>query len=355
MLINRLLGIFSHNVGIDLGTANTLIYVSGKGIVIREPSAVARHKKTKEILAIGTAAKKMVGRTPQSIESVRPLKDGVIADFDATAAMLSHYVKKVHESGGIFPKIPRPKIVIGIPSGVTEVERRAVADAALSAGAREAHLIEEPMAAALGANLNIEDPVGVLIVDIGGGTTEIAIISLGGVVLGKSIRVAGDEMDEAIVNYVRLKYSLLLGQPTAEAVKMSIGSVGAFNDTKGVKVEKFFTVRGRDLETGLPKSVKLSDTEVREALDPIIREIITSIKDTIEEAPPEIVSDIMEKGITLAGGGALLGGIEKAISDATKMPVAIAEDPLTCVVRGCGKVLDDPALLRRIRITSGLK
>lgn len=349
-MINRILGFFSHDVGIDLGTANTLVHVAGKGIVIREPSVVARHKKTKEILAIGSSAKKMIGRTPNQIEAVRPLKDGVIADFDATAAMLSFYVKKVHESGGVLPKIPRPKIVMGIPSGVTEVERRAVADAAVSAGAREAHLIEEPMAAAIGAELSIDDPSGVFIVDIGGGTTEIAVISLGGVVLGRSIRVAGDEMDEAIINYVRLKYSLLLGQPSAETVKMTAGS--AVEDRQN---EKFQVVRGRDLETGLPKSVRLSSLEIREALWPILQEIITAIKDTVEEAPPEIVSDIMERGITLAGGGSLLGGIDRAIADATKMPVVIADDPLTCVVRGCGRVLEDPLLLRRIRITSGLK
>ena len=347
-MINRILGLFSHDIGIDLGTANTLVYVLGKGIVIREPSVVARHKKTKEILAIGSSAKKMLGRTPAAIEAIRPLKDGVIADFDATAAMLSHYIKKVHESGGIIPKIPRPKIVIGIPSGVTEVERRAVADAAISSGAREAHLIEEPMAAAIGAGLTIDDPSGVFVVDIGGGTTEIAVISLGGVVLGRSVRVAGDEMDEAIISYVRLKYSLLLGQPSAEIVKMSIGS--AVPDK-----EKFHVVRGRDLETGLPKSVKLSSLEIREALWPILQEIITAIKDTVEEAPPEIVSDIMQKGITMAGGSSLLGGIAKAVSDATKMPVVVADDPLTCVVRGCGRVLEDASLLRRIHITSGLK
>ena len=342
-------GMFSHDVGIDLGTANTLVYVSGKGIVIREPSVVARHKKTKEILAIGISAKKMIGRTPTGIEAIRPLKDGVIADFDATAAMLSHYIKKVHESGGIIPKIPKPKVVIGIPSGVTEVEKRAVADAAVSSGARVAHLIEEPMAAAIGAGLLIEDPTGVFIADIGGGTSEIAIISLGGVVLGRSVRIAGDEMDEVIIGYVRLKYSLLLGQPTAEAVKMTIGSAYP------MEKEKFMVVRGRDLETGLPKSIKITSTEIREALSPIVNEIITNIKDIVEEAPPEIVSDIMQKGLTLAGGGALLQGIDKAISESAQMPVTIAEDPLTCVVRGCGKVLENPMLLKRIRIVSGLK
>ena len=345
--LNKLLGFFSHDVGIDLGTANTLVWVRGKGIVIREPSAVARNRKTKEILAIGASARKMLGRTPSTIEALRPLRDGVIADFDATAAMLTHYIKKVHESGGILPKIPRPKIVIGIPSGVTEVERRAVAEAAIMAGAREAHLIEEPMAAAIGANLPVENPEGVFIVDLGGGTAEIAVISLGGIVLGRSIRVAGDEIDEAIINYVRLKYSLLLGQPTAEEVKINIGSV---TDTPN----KFAVVRGRDLETGLPKSVRLTAFEIREALIPIIQEIIKNITETLEETPPELISDIMESGIVMAGGGSLLPGIDKMVSEATKMSVSIAEDPLTCVVRGCGRVLEDSRLLSLIRVSKGL-
>jgi rod shape-determining protein MreB len=350
--IDRFLGLFSHDIGIDLGTANTLVYVKGKGIVIREPSAVARHKKSKEILAIGMSAKKMYGRAPSTIEAIRPLRDGVIADFDATAAMLKHYIRKVHESGTVMPKIPRPRVVIGIPSGVTEVERRAVASATLDAGAREVYLIEEPMAAAIGAKLAVEGPEGNFIVDIGGGTSEIAIISLGGIVIGRSVRVAGDEMDEAIINYVRLKYSLLLGQPTAEAVKMGIGSALSMA-LPGAK-EKFTVVRGRDLETGLPKSVKLTSSEISEALAPIIQEIITNIVDTLEETPPELTSDIMERGITLAGGGSLIGGIDKAISEATKMPVWVADDPLTCVVRGCGVCLENADLLKKIRVTKGL-
>lgn len=346
---------FSHDIGIDLGTANTLVYIKGKGIVIREPSVVARHKKTKEILAIGASAKKMTGRAPAMIDVVRPLKDGVIADFDATAAMLSHYIKKVHESGSTFPQIPRPKVIIGIPSGVTEVERRAVAEAALDAGAREANLIEEPMAAAIGAGLPIDGPEGNFIVDIGGGTSEIAVISLGGIVLGRSIRIAGDEMDEAIINYVRLKYSLLLGQPTAEAVKIGIGAAEIGAVEKNPKKEQRFTVvRGRDLETGLPKSIKLTSEEVQEALSPIVQEIIGNIVDTLEETPPELTSDIMERGIILAGGGSLIAGIDKAVSEAAKMPVWVAEDPLTCVVRGCGFCLEDNGLLKRIRVTKGL-
>lgn len=341
--INSFFGLFSHDVGIDLGTANTLVWVAGKGIVIREPSVVARQKKTKEILAIGSSAKRMVGRTPLNIETIRPLKDGVIADFDAAAAMLSFYIKKVHETASSLPKIPRPRVVIGIPSGVTEVERRAVVDAAVDAGAREANLIEEPTAAAIGAGLDIEGPTGIFIVDIGGGTTEMAIISLGGIVLGRSLRLAGDEMDEAIINYLRLKYSLLLGQPTAEAVKISIGSLATGK-------EKYAVVRGRDLESGLPKSIRLSGSEIREALSPIFQEITTAISDTIEETPPELISDIMEKGIILAGGGALLPGIDQQIAEVTKMPVWIADDPLTCVVRGCGKCLANPWLLKRIRV-----
>jgi rod shape-determining protein MreB len=343
--LGKLFGVFSHDVGIDLGTANTLVWVKEKGIVIREPSVVARHKKTKEILAIGGSAKRMLGRAPAIIETIRPLRNGVIADFDATAAMLSHYIKRVHESDAVIPKIPRPRIVVGIPSGVTEVERRAVADAAVSAGSREAHLIEEPMAAAIGAGLPIEGPEGIFVVDIGGGTTEIAVISLGGIVLGRSIRVAGDEMNEAIVSFVRLKYSLLLGEPTAEEVKINIGT-----STQGGK-EKYFVVRGRDLETGLPKSIKLTSAEVREALAPTVQEIVTSIVSTLEETPPELVSDIMEKGIVMAGGGSLLPGIDTVVSDATKMPVVVADDAITCVVRGCGKVLEDMGLLERIIIT----
>lgn len=354
--IDRLLGVFSHDIGVDLGTANTLVYVRGKGIVIREPSVVARHKKTKEILAIGTSAKKMVGRAPAVIEVIRPLRDGVIADFDATAAMLSYYIKKVHESGNTLPQIPRPRVVIGIPSGVTEVERRAVAEAALDAGAREASLIEEPMAAAIGAKLPVSGPEGNFIVDIGGGTSEIAVISLGGIVLGRSVRTAGDEMDEAIINYVRLKYSLLLGQPTAEAVKMGIGAAEVNSKDKDSKKEfRFTVVRGRDLETGLPKSIKITSEEVREALSPIVQEIIGNVVDTLEEMPPELTSDIMERGIVLAGGGSLINGIDKAISEATKMPVWIAEDPLACVVRGCGICLEDSSLLKKIRVTKGLQ
>lgn len=377
-MLDYLFGLLSYDVGIDLGTANTLVYVKGKGIVIREPSVVARHRKTKQILAIGEEAKKMLGRTPATIEALRPLKDGVIADFDATEAMLRHYILQVHESGKLIPRIPKPRVVVGIPSGVTEVERRAVQEAALSAGARQAFLIEEPMAAAIGANLPIDAAGGVLVVDIGGGTSEMAVISLGGIVLNKSVRLAGDGLDEAIIHYMRLKYNLLLGERTAEEVKMTIGSahanvfystpvsssVNPGDVTKAetpvvVEVKKptvrYMVVRGRDLESGLPKSVKISSDEVREAMMPILREITSAVADLIEETPPELVSDILERGIVMAGGGSLIPGIDKLMSEETRMPVFIAPDPMTAVVRGCGKVLDDAKLLARVRVTGGLR
>lgn len=344
----------SHDVGIDLGTANTLVFVKGQGIIIREPSVIARHKKTKEILAVGEAAKKMEGKTPQTIEAIRPLKDGVIADFDATAAMLAHFIKEVHEVPrgakriGL-PKLPRPRVVVGIPSGVTEVERRAVQDAALTSGARQAFLIEEPMAAAVGAGLDVREPGGIFVVDIGGGTTEVAVISLGGIVLNRGLRIAGDEMDEAIISYLRMRYSLLLGARSAEEVKIQIGSAIP------QKSERQHVVRGRDLETGLPKSVKVSSGEVREAIVPVIQQITTRIEDTLEETPPELVADLMERGILLCGGGALIPGIDGLIQEAVKIPVFIAEDPLTAVVRGTGKVLEDARLLSQIRVTGGLR
>ncbi len=348
-MLGNLFGLFSHDLGIDLGTANTLVYVRGKGIVIREPSVVARHKKTKNILAIGSEAKRMLGKTPQTIEAFRPLKDGVIADFDATAAMLKHYITLVHESPrpSLFPKIPRPKVVVGIPSGVTEVERRAVQEAAIMAGARQAWLIEEPMAAAIGAGLPIEESSGSFICDIGGGTSEIAVLSLGGIVVNRSIRIAGDEMDEAIISFVRLKYSLLIGEPTAEEVKIAVGSAYPIE-----KTERQTVVRGRDVETGLPKSVRLNEAEIREALSPVVREIVEAISETIQESPPELVGDIIEHGIVLAGGGSLVRGIDKLIATELKMPVWVTDDPQTAVVRGCGKLLDDPALLKKVKVAA---
>jgi rod shape-determining protein MreB len=352
MIVDNLLGLFSHDVGIDLGTANTMVLVKGKGIIIREPSVVARHKKTGAVLAIGTEAKRMVGKTPGQIEALRPLKDGVIADFDAAEAMLSYYIKKVHEGPGVLPKMPRPLVVIGIPSGVTEVERRAVQEAALAAGARKAHLIEEPMAAALGADLKIEEPEGRMIVDIGGGTAEIAVISLGGIVLNRSLRIAGDELDEAVVSFARLKYGLVIGETTAEQVKIAVGSAYPFE--KGDK-ELQAVVRGRELETGLPRSMKFNSTEIREALAPVIKQIVLGITETLEETPPELVADILKNGIVLAGGTSQLRGLDKLIAEETKMPVWIAEDPMTCVVRGCGIVLESPELLRRVRVVGGLR
>jgi len=348
-MLDLIFSFFSHDIGIDLGTANTLVLVLGKGIVIREPSVIARQKKTKEILAIGSKAKKMIGKVPGMIEVIRPLKDGAIADFDATEAMLTHYIREAHESPGIIPKIPKPRVVVGIPLGVTEVERRAVQDACLSAGARKAYLIEEPMAAAIGIGLPIDQPEGILVVDIGGGTTEIAVISLGGIVIERCLRIAGDEMDEAIISFMRLKYSILLGEATAEEIKIQLGS------TYPQEKEKQMVVRGRDLESGLPKSIKIGTNEVREAIAPVVRQIVEAISEVIEETPPELISDIVARGITLCGGAAQLIGFDKLIAEETKMPVWLADEPMTCVVRGCGKVLEDEGLLKRIRVTGGLR
>lgn len=339
--------LLSHDLGIDLGTANTLVYVKGKGIIIREPSVVARHKKTKQIVAIGREAKKMLGKTPQTIEALRPLRDGVISDFDAAEAMLRHYIQLVHKQPVRpgFPSVPRPRVVVGIPSGVTEVERRAVQEAAIMAGAREVYLIEEPMAAAIGAGLPIEESSGSFICDIGGGTSEIAVMSLGGIVVNRSIRTAGDEMDDAIVSFMRLKYSLLIGEQTAEEIKITIGSAYPV-----AKSDRQTVVRGRDIESGLPKSVRISEAEIREALASVIQEIIEGISETIEETPPELIGAIMEHGIVLAGGGSLIRGIDKLIAQEIKMPVWVTEDPQTAVVRGCGKLLDDDQLLRKVKI-----
>jgi len=349
-MLGSFFSLLSSDIGIDLGTANTFILVKGKGIVVREPSVVARNKKTKEILAIGQKAKKMVGKTPLMIETVKPLQDGVIADFDATVSMLKFFFEQLSSGGQLLNKIIRPRVVIGIPSGVTEVEQKAVQDAALSAGARRAYLIEEPMAAAIGLGLPIDQPQGTLIVDVGGGTTEIALISLGGIVIDRCLRVAGDEMDEALVNFIKLKYSLLLGQASAEEIKIQLGSAQA----PEVK-EKQLVIRGRDLETGLPKSIKISAQEVREAIAPVIHQIIEQIAEVIEEAPPELTTDIVSKGIILCGGCSLLQGLDKLISEETKIPTWTAEEPQTCVVRGCGKLLENKDLLNRFRVIGGLK
>lgn len=342
---------FSHDIGIDLGTVNTLVFVKGKGILIREPSVVTIHKKTRQVLAIGEEAKRMLGRTPQALETIRPLRDGVISDFDITQALLTYFIQKVHQNPSQnfrLSKLAHPRVVVGIPSGVTEVERRAVQDACLQAGARQVYLIEEPMAAAIGANLPVEEPEGVMIVDIGGGTTEIAVISLGGMVTSRSLRVAGDEMDQDIISYLRTRYSLLIGDRTAEEIKIEIGS--AYPDGNLAIV-----VRGRDLSNGLPKSIKISANEIRETLTPTINQIVQATQEVLEETPPELLPDIMERGVTLTGGGALLRGLDKRIAEETKIPVWLTDDPLTTVVRGCGKVLDNLDLLSKVKVTGGLR
>lgn len=333
---------FSKDIGIDLGTANTLVYVKGKGIVINEPSVVAINQKTKQILAIGEEAKRMVGRTPAHIVAHRPLTDGVISDFEITEQMLKYFIEKVSQASLGF--LSRPRVVVGIPSGVTEVEKRAVQDATLNAGARQAFLIEEPMAAAIGARLPVQDPAGSMIVDIGGGTAEIAVISLGGIVISKSIRVAGDEMNENIIQFARDEFNLLLGERTAEDVKIKIGS--AYPIKEKLKSQ----IRGRDLITGLPKEVTVTDDQIRDALARSVRTIVNNVKTAVEETPPELVADIMEKGITLTGGGALLRGLDKLIAEETQMPVTIADDPLTAVVRGTGIVLEDLESLKDVLV-----
>ncbi len=343
-VVDNILGYFSSDLAVDLGTANTLVHVVGKGIVIREPSIVALHKKTRQVIAIGADARKMIGRTPMSIVTVRPLKDGVIYDYDTTLAMLSYFVRKVHEKPGMSISIPRPRIVLGIPSNVTEVERRALYDVAYESGAREAHLIEEPMAAAVGAGVNVLEPTGSMIVDIGGGTSDMAVISIGGIVSGKSLKVGGDTMDADIIRYVRFRYGLALGEKTAEDVKMLLGSAYP------MAVEKQMTVRGRDLEKGLPKQVKLTSNQIREALAPTVKTIVDSIRETLEDAPPELAADVAQKGIILCGGGALLAGLPKMIAAEVKMPVVVASEPLYCVVVGCAKALSSKQLLKRIRL-----
>ena len=329
--LNALLGLFSRDIGIDLGTANTLVHVRDRGIVISEPSVVAIDANTKKVLAVGAEAKRMVGRTPANIIAVRPLRDGVISDFDVTQQMIEYFVRKVHDRIGM---VPRPRMLLGVPSGVTEVEKRAVRDAAMNAGARWACLIEEPMAAAIGAGLPINEPTCSLIVDIGGGTTEVAVISLGGIVISRSIRIGGDEMDVDIVAYARREYNLLLGERTAEDIKVALGSAAPGEwDIQRV------TLRGRDLLTGLPRAVEVGGEQIREAIEPSLQVIVDTIKDTIEETPPELIADIMDQGIVLAGGGALLAGFDRRIAEATQMPVHVANDPLTCVARGTGVVL----------------
>jgi len=335
-------GKLSKDIGIDLGTANTLVYVKGRGIVINEPSVVAINKKTGQVLAIGKEAKKMVGKTPGHIVATRPLVDGVVSDFEVTEQMLKYFIDKVHRDG--FTLFPRPRVIIGIPSDVTEVEKRAVIDATMNAGAREAYLIDEPMAAAIGARLPVQDAAGNMVVDIGGGTTDIAVISLGGVVSSRNLRVAGDEMNEDIIRYCRDEFNLLIGEKTAEDVKIAIGSACP------QKEKMQMPVRGRDLVSGLPKEVMINDEQVREALSRSIRLIVNNIKITIEETPPELLADIMQRGIILAGGGSLIRGLDALVADQTEMPVRMMEDPLTAVVRGCGIVLEDIESLKDILV-----
>lgn len=343
-MLQNFFGKFSKDLGIDLGTANTLVYVADKGIMINEPSVVALNTRTDQIVAVGRAAKEMLGKTPPHIITTKPLVHGIISDFEVTEKMLKFFIDKVHQDG--FTIVPRPRVVIGVPLEITEVERKAVEDAAFSAGARTVYLVEEPMAAAIGARLPIEDAVGTMIVDIGGGTTEIAVISLSGVVTWKSIPVAGEEMNKNIVRYARDIFNLLLGERVAETIKMKIGS--AVELPQPLEME----MRGRDLITGLPKEVMVNDTQIREAIIRSVRTIIEHIKATLEITPPELVADIYERGIVLTGGGALLRGIDKIIAKATEIPVRIADDPLTAVVRGTGILLDNPALLKTIALPS---
>ncbi|MFQ5812552.1 MAG: rod shape-determining protein [Anaerolineae bacterium] len=338
--LNTLLGLFSLDIGIDLGTANTLVNVRGKGIIINEPSWVAIEKKSKKVLAIGSEAKAMVGRTPANIVAIRPMRDGVISEFDVTESMLHYFITKVHDQ--VILPIPRPRVVVGIPNGCTEVEKRAVYDATISAGAREAYLIEEPMAAALGAGLPITEAMGSMIIDIGGGTTEVAVFALGGIVVSRSIRVAGDEMDEDIMQYARQKYNILIGERMAERTKIEIGSAYPLPE------EMTTILRGRNLITGLPQAIEVSSVEIREALSGSLNVIVDTIKSTLDETPPELVADLMEQGIALAGGVGLLRGLAERLTEETKMNVYVAETPMTCVARGAGMVLEDLDRLSKI-------
>ena len=340
-MFNFFWDLFSNDLAIDLGTANTLVHVKGQGIVLREPSVVAINANTKEVMAVGEEAKQMLGRAPGTITAIRPMKDGVIAHFEVTEKMIRTFIHKVHNNR---KTLVRPRVVIAVPSGITQVEKRAVRDSAESAGAREVFLIEEPMAAAIGVDLPVQDPTGNMIVDIGGGTTEVAIISMSGIVYSKSVRIAGDEMDDAIVNYVKKKYNLLVGERTAEEVKIQIGS--AYPLKKNMTME----VKGRDLVAGIPKTLILSDEEVREALADTFCTIVEAVKIALERTPPELAADIVDKGVVVAGGGSLIKGLDILLKEATGLPITLAVDPLSAVALGAGKVLSDPKLLRKVAL-----
>jgi rod shape-determining protein MreB len=335
-LFGYMSGLGGREIAVDLGTANTLVYVRGRGIVLSEPSVVAIDQRSGEVHAVGVEAKRMLGRTPGTISAIRPLKDGVIADFDVTEQMLRHFIQKVHHN-----RFAHPRVVVCVPSGVTGVEKRAVEEATLSAGARQAYLIEEPMAAAIGAGLPVSEPTGNMIVDIGGGTTEVAVISLGGIVVSQSIRVGGDEMDEAIMSHIKKEYKLLIGQQTAEELKLEIGSAWELNEE--VRAE----VRGRDMLSGLPKTIVITSEETRRALDEPVGQILDAIKSTLDKTPPELAADIMDRGIVLAGGGALLSGLDLRLREETLMPVHLAESPLTCVAVGSGRSLEEFEVIHR--------
>ena len=342
---DKFLSLFTHDIGIDLGTSTTLVSVRGQGVVINEPSVVAVNKNTKKVLAVGVDAKRMIGRTPANIVAVKPMADGVISDFDSTEAMIRYFIYKVYEYYPKMFKLTKPRVVIGIPSSITEVEARAVIDAAVSAGARKVYIIEEPMAAAIGSRLPIDDAAGSMIVDIGGGTTDIAVISLGGIVVDNTIRVGGNELDEEILNYIKYKYNLLIGSKMAEDVKIAIGSAVT------MKPEKELDVKGRDMLTGLPRTIKLSSIEVREAMLKVLEKISDAVRGALEKTPPEILADLLERGIVLAGGGALIYGIDRFFEERLKTPVIITEDPIKAVVRGTEVLLEELELLERIQIS----
>jgi rod shape-determining protein MreB len=342
MIFDRLLAQLTRDMGVDLGTANTLVYVRRQGIVLREPSVVAKRLDSGQVLAVGEEAKRMIGRTPGDIVATRPLRDGVIADFDTTASMMTYFIRRA-ANGRMWI---RPRVVVGIPSGCTEVEKRAVIDATLQAGARDAYLIEEPMAAAIGAGLPVSEPIGSMVVDIGGGTTEVAVIALGGIVTSRSIRIAGDECDEAIIQYSRRAYNLLIGERSAEEIKIAIGSAFPGREENAVDV------RGRDLVSGLPRTVRMTSAEIREAMAEPVQAIVDAVKQTLERTPPELAADIVDRGIILTGGGALLRGVDRLLAEETGMPVALTDDPLAAVVMGTGRVLEELEALKKVLVAS---